>query len=245
MRRFLKALFSKNKPDPRRLSLIKELERKAGCRFRNLALLEHALTHRSHVALHRERSNERLEFLGDAVLGLIVCQHLFNIYPEKREGELTEVKSRLVSKAVLAERAEQIDLGKYLLMSESESRNGGRERQSILADGYEALIAAIYLDHGLTVARDFVKREILSDMETLISSEEAVNYKSLLQHETQGRDLGNLRYRLKAEQGPDHNKTFDIEVWIGRRKFGKGNGRTRKEAEQRAASAALVKLRSE
>jgi ribonuclease-3 len=244
LRRFLKELFSPHKPDPRRLSLIKELERKAECRFRNLPLLEHALTHRSHVALQRERSNERLEFLGDAVLGLIVCQHLFHIYPEKREGELTEVKSRLVSKAVLAERAQQMGLGKYLLMSESESRNGGRERQSILADGYEALIAAIYLDHGLKTVSKFVKREILSDMEKLISSEEAVNYKSLLQHETQGRSLGNLRYRLKAELGPEHNKTFDIEVWIGRKKFGKGNGRTRKEAEQRAASAALVKLRS-
>ena len=106
------------------------------------------------------------------------------------------------------------------------------------------MIAAIYLDHGLKTVREFVRREILSDMETLISSEEAVNYKSLLQHETQGRSLGNLHYRLKGEQGPEHNKTFDIEVWIGRRKFGKGNGRTRKEAEQRAASAALVKLRS-
>lgn len=206
--------------------------------------MEHALTHRSHVAPQRERSNERLEFLGDAVLGLIVCQHLFNIYPEKREGELTEVKSRLVSKAVLAERALRMGLGKYLLMSESESRNGGRERQSILADAYEALIASVYLDCGIKTVREFVRREILNDMEALISSEEAVNYKSQLQHETQGRNLGNLRYRLKAEQGPEHNKTFDIEVWIARKKFGKGNGKTRKEAEQRAASAALVKLRS-
>jgi ribonuclease-3 len=244
LRRFLKGLFSKNKPDPRRLSLILDLERKVGCRFRNLSLLEHALTHRSHVAPQRERSNERLEFLGDAVLGLTVCQHLFNVYPEKREGELTEVKSRLVSKAVLAERAREIDLGKYLRLSDSESRNGGRDRQSILADGYEALIAAIFLDHGLKTVREFVRREILDDMEKLISSEEAVNYKSQLQHETQGRSLGNLRYRLKAEQGPEHNKTFDIEVWIGRKKFGKGIGRTRKEAEQHAASAALVKLRS-
>jgi len=244
LRRFLREIFSKKKPDSLRRALIRELERKSGCRFRNVNLLEHALTHRSHVAPQRERSNERLEFLGDAVLGLIVCQHLFQIYPEKREGELTEVKSRLVSKAVLAERAQRIGLGKYMLISESESRNGGRERQSILADAYEALIAAVYLDCGLKSAREFVTRDILDDMETLFSSQEAVNYKSLLQHEAQGKNLGNLRYRLKAEQGPEHDKTFDIEVWIGRRKFGKGNGRTRKEAEQRAASTALVKLRS-
>lgn len=245
MRRFITEIFSRNKPDPVRKRLIRELEQRISCRFRRVDILEHALTHRSHVAPQRERSNERLEYLGDAVLGFIVCEHLYHTFPEKREGELTEVKSRLVSRAVLAERAQRINLGKYLSMSESESKSGGRERQSIIADSYEALIAALYLDRGLKMTREFVTREILSEMQALVSSEEAINYKSLLQQETQGNHRGNLRYRLKTERGPEHNKTFEIEVWIGRRKFGKGIGRTRKEAEQRAASTALVKLRSE
>jgi len=225
------------------------LEVRIDYHFRDLGLLEHALTHRSRA--HEDASggvidNESLEFLGDAVLGFVVADLLFKRYPRHSEGYKSKVKAGLVSSAALARLAEAIDLGRYLLLGRGEEKTGGRRKHALLADGYEALIAAIYLDGGIEAAQAF----ILSQFAPLVASagEEAADarytedWKSALQERLQAKGLGLPQYRLAAVEGPDHRRVFDVEVLVGGVAHGRATGRSKKDAEQQAAREALGRL---
>ncbi|HHL74010.1 MAG TPA: ribonuclease III [Bacteroidetes bacterium] len=216
-----------------------------GYRFTNPALLEQALKHRSILpALHQTRveSNERLELLGDAVLGLVVTEFLFNKYPDKEEGELTAMKSLLVSRKILAKIARTLTLGEFMLLSDSEVKSGGRNRISIIADAMESVIGAVYLDGGLENAKSFIVRNILGDYQAILSAEQHRNFKSILLEYTQSKNLGVPFYSICSEDGPDHNKVFTVEVKIQNKIVGRGVGNSKKRAEQSAAQDALAQL---
>ncbi len=228
------------------------LEARIGYEFRDLGLLEHALTHRSRA--HEDASggvldNESLEFLGDAVLGFVIAELLFRRFPTHSEGYKSKVKAGLVSAVSLARVAEDIDLGRFVLLGRGEEKTGGRQKHAILADGFEALIAAIYLDGGVKAAQEF----IVSLFGPLISTagDQAAeasfteDWKSALQEWVQAHGHGLPNYRLAAAVGPDHRKRFDIEVLVGGTVVGRALGRSKKEAEQQAARQALAKLKSE
>jgi ribonuclease-3 len=236
----------------RRLSeTVGPLEARIGYRFKDLGLLEHALTHRSRA--HEDASggvidNESLEFLGDAVLGFVIADMLFTRFPTHSEGYKSKVKAGMVSAAALARLAEQIDLGRFVLLGRGEEKTGGRQKHAILADCFEALIAAVYLDGGTAAARAF----IVSRFGPLIEAAgdraaEATftdDWKSALQEWLQAHTGGLPVYRLAAAEGPDHRKRFDVEVLVGDEVFGRASGRSKKEAEQLAAREALGRLRS-
>ena len=224
---------------------LEELQTKLQYKFSDSDLLVQALKHRSYVYAAEESSiasNERLEFLGDAVLDLIVTEYLYQKFPKKREGELTQIKSLLVSKVVLAERSNDFGLGEFLLLSKEETQAGGRKRTSIIGDAFEALLGAIYLDGGLQVAHDFVDRIILVYCDEILSNNTYLNFKSVLLEHTQSEGQGHPRYLVSAEEGPDHRKMFSVEVLIGGTPQGVGQGRSKKEAQQMAAKNALEKL---
>jgi ribonuclease-3 len=232
----------------RRLSdTLGPLERRIGYAFKDLGLLEHALTHRSRT--HEDASggvidNESLEFLGDAVLGFVIADLLFTRYPTHSEGYKSKVKAGIVSTVALARLAEAIDLGRYLILGRGEEKTGGRQKQAILADSFEALIAAVYLDGGVDAARTF----ILLMFRPLVAAggdraDEAAftdDWKSALQEWLQARGRGLPRYRLAATDGPEHRKRFDVEVVVGGTVLARASGRSKKEAEQQAAKAALL-----
>jgi ribonuclease III len=226
-------------------SQLRSLERRLGYRFKDPQVLVHALKHRSYVYARQERgldSNERLEYLGDAVLDLLVAEFLFRTYVSKREGELTEMKSQLVSRAVLAKRALDMDLGAFILLSPEEHRAGGGQQPSILSDAFEAVLGAIYLDGGLEAGRRFVENTVLVGFREVIDSEDFTNFKSKLLEHTQSLGHGHPKYLLQAEEGPDHCKLFSVEVVVTGEKVGDGQGRSKKEAQQMAAKAALQRL---
>lgn len=215
-------------------------------RFNNRELLEHALRHRSHTyAVNDDRtgSNERMEFLGDAVLNLVVTEFLYKNNPKKQEGILSQIKSLVVSKKILGKAADDIELGKHLYLSVSEEKSGGRKRLSIVADAFEALIAAIYLDGGLKNAAKFIENTILHDMDGFINDEKYINYKSLILEATQSLGLGMPVYSVVSESGPDHDKTFEMKVYIKEEEWGSGVGKNKKTAEQEAARCALSNKR--
>lgn len=223
----------------------RELAGTIGYRFRRQELLRQALKHRSYlpqVNEHRACSNERLELLGDAVLGLIVTEFLYRKFPEKEEGDITAAKSLLVSRKILTRIARKLDLGQFILMSDSEDHAGGRLRPSILADTYEALLGAIFLDGGLSRARRFIERTLLSEMDAILSEEQHRNFKSMLLEFSQSHNLGTPYYSVIAEEGPDHQKMFTVEVKIQNRTLGVGTGHSKKRAEQEAAQQALAQL---
>lgn len=218
------------------------LEEKLGYTFRDRSLLLHALTHSSYANEHRGSgltSNERLEFLGDSVLGMVVADYLFRIHPDMPEGELTRTRAALVCEGSLYEVAKALGLGGYLRLGKGEDAGGGRARPSILADATEAMLAAIYLDGGITAARTIIQKFILDK-----EREKAVDrdYKTALQELVQRTPGQNIVYQLVDEQGPDHARVFVMEVSVGGNPAGQGKGRTKKEAEQLAARAALEKL---
>ncbi|MDP2359240.1 MAG: ribonuclease III [bacterium] len=218
------------------------LETAIGYTFRQPELLHLALTHRSHSGQQtgpRVASNERLEFLGDAVLDLCVSHHLFLKYPEKKEGELTKLKSIIVSGPFLVRLAGEIGLGRHLLLSESEDRTGGRQRPSILEDAFEALLGAIYLDGGLPAAEDFIRRQVLEGLDLTQASRDNRNYKSLLLELSQSHGGGNPVYKVVEEVGPDHSKFFVVEVLVDDQPLGRGTGASKKKAEQAAAREGL------
>jgi ribonuclease III len=223
------------------------LEGRIGHRFRDPSLLERSLVHRSWAGQQsngaRVETNERLEFLGDAVLDLCISHYLFERFPRKKEGELTKYKSIIVSGKYLVRLAEEIGLGDYLRLSESEDRTGGRHRASILEDAFEALIGAIYLDGGMPAAEAFVRRHILDDLDLRQASRENRNYKSLLLELSQGRGTGTPVYRVVEELGPDHSKFFVVEVCLGELGIGRGTGASKKKAEQAAAREGLKLLK--
>jgi ribonuclease-3 len=210
--------------------------------FHDTDLLRRALTHRSFLGgeeAHGADSNERLEFLGDAVLELSVIEYLYQSYPDAREGEMTQKKSLLVSRSVLAERAERLGLGDFILLSTAEREAGGGERRSILADAFEAVLGALYLDGGLPAARAFVRHWLLRDSDRILGNTEMQNFKSILQERIQARLRLHPRYRVVSEEGPDHEKCFTVEVLVRSHVLGSGSGSNKKEAEQQAAQDAL------
>jgi len=222
-----------------------ELQLRIGYRFRDRGLLEHALTHKSRAAEDATggvADNESLEFLGDAVLGLVVADTLFHQYPGYNEGQKSKVKAAVVSTQTLARQAEEIRLGEHLILGRGEEKTGGRFKQALLADAYEALIAAIYLDGGLEAAAAFLRRELKPAIDAGSAQTFAPDYKSALQEKLQaiGRPLP--EYRLSGSEGPDHRKTFTIEVVVNGEVLGAAIGRAKKEAEQEAARLALARL---
>ncbi len=221
------------------------VEAKLGYEFRDRTLLGNALLHRSHIHVtgqDREQSNERLEFLGDAVLGLVANEELYHRYPDRSEGDLTKMKSLLVCGAHLSEVAIEFDLGANIRMSRSEAATGGRQRSSILADTTEALIGAVYLDGGLSPAREVIKRLVLKSADDVLERRSLRNYKSRLQELIQSRYKSPPRYKVVKVAGPDHNRVFQVSVSFNGEVLGLGEGRNKKTAEQQAARLALEKL---
>jgi ribonuclease-3 len=207
----------------------------------NWKLFLQALLHRSYLQFLGEQwsSNERLEFLGDAILNFIVAEHLFLTYPEMEEGELTKLRSRLVNRKILAQRAKDMHLSDYLLLSSSAAQSVDSGSESIIADAVESVIGAIYLDGGLEAARKFIYATLLKNTEVFNSAMADDNYKSTLLEYTQARSLGIPRYSVIHEEGPEHDRRFTIEVSIGAQSYGSGFGRSKKEAEQAAAARAI------
>lgn len=224
---------------------LRQLQRRLGYRFRRSQLLIHALKHRSYVYAqqgHGIDSNERLEYLGDAVLDLVVAEFLFREFDDQREGHLTQMKSLIVSRGTLADKARRLGLGRFVLLSFEERSAGGHEQPSILCDTFEAIVGAMYLDGGLQVVIGFAERWVLDDYEDLINHEDYVNFKSKLLERTQREGTGYPKYFVRAEEGPDHDKVFSVEVSITSEKLGWGRGRSKKEAQQMAARDALQRL---
>lgn len=223
--------------------MIKDLEEAIGYRFHNLSLLQNALTHSSYA---NERwhnsllSNERLEFLGDSVLGMLVAEYLFRNFPNRPEGELTRMRADMVCETTLAAAANRIGLGDYLLLGHGEEQGGGRSRDSILADAVESVIAACFLDGGLDAALNFIRQFIL--VEVPVTKLHNVDYKTQLQELVQQKKNQTLSYALVDESGPDHDKRFDVEVSLNGTVVGKGSGSSKKRAEQDAARAAIANL---
>jgi ribonuclease-3 len=225
---------------------MEELERSVGHRFRDPHLIERALTHRSAAAISGEASvhNEQLEYLGDAVLGMIVSEYLLRAFPHWSEGQLSKSRARLVNAASLYSAARRLGLSEHLRMGRGEEKTGGREKPALLADAFEAVVAAIYLDAGLEAASEFVGRALLH---AAIHAEgrglEQSDYKSALQEFLQARGLPVARYDVVRETGPDHQKKFWVQVSISGIAGATGEGSTKKEAEQSAAEQALERLR--
>lgn len=222
---------------------LKKLEAVIGYEFKNQRLLAHALTHSSYANekhWDKTKCNERLEFLGDAVLELLSSDFLFKNYPTMPEGEMTKLRASLVCEPTLAFCAEDISLGDYLLLGKGEDQTGGRKRPSVVSDAMEAMIGAIYLDGGLANAKEFVHRFILNDIE---HKQLFYDSKTILQEIVQAEYKDSLSYELLKEDGPDHNKTFEVCVKIGGRIIGRGTGRTKKAAEQVAAYHGICELK--
>ena len=219
-----------------------EFEKKIGYTFENPYLLVTALTHSSYSnekRLKKYKCNERLEFLGDAVLELISREYIFKENPQKPEGDLTRIRASYVCEPTLAACAREISLGDYLLLGKGEDRTGGRERDSILSDAMEATIGAVYLDGGFARAKEYVEAFVLRDIE---NKKLFYDSKTILQEIVQGRHLA-LAYQLVKETGPDHCKSFEVAVMINGKKIAVGTGRTKKKAEQSAAYEAILALR--
>ena len=230
---------------PELLQFVTGLQGLIGYRFRDPSLLVDALKHRSVLPLYgedRTRSNERLEFLGDAVLDFVVAEYFFHLFPTMAEGELTKLRSVIASGSVLVRAAQKINLGRYVLISPNEERTGGRERASILEDAFEALIGAVYLDGGRNAARDFIETHLLGNWKEVVQQREFVNYKSLLLEHVQAQQGGAPVYVLRDETGPDHLKHFIVEVIINGVVHGRGEGRSKKAAEQEAAYLTALQL---
>lgn len=221
---------------------MRDLEEKLGYRFKDIGLLEHAMTHSSYANEHRAAgitSNERLEFLGDSVLGMVVAEYLFSTHPNMPEGELTRTRAALVCETSLYEVARTLNLGRYLRLGKGEDAGGGRQRPSILADATEATLAAVYLDGGMESVIPIIRTYILDK-----EQEKAVDrdYKTALQELVQRHPGQAISYKLVWETGPDHARVFVMEVSVGGKPVGVGRGHSKKEAEQMSAKAALEKL---
>ena len=221
------------------------LEEKLGYHFTDRSLLENALTHSSYANEHKadgRTSNERLEFLGDSVLGMVTADYLYRAHPNLPEGDLTRTRAALVCEDSLVEVAQRLDLGAYLKLGRGEETGGGRERPSIVADAVEAVLAAVYLDGGIGSARKLIQRFILDKEEEKSASRD---YKTALQELVQRESGQVLGYQLIGAEGPDHAKIFSVEVDLNGVPIGRGKGRSKKEAEQNAAKAGIEKLRAE
>lgn len=223
--------------------MIKDLETAIGYRFHNISLLQNALTHSSYA---NERwhnsllSNERLEFLGDSILGMLVAEYLYRNFPDRPEGELTRMRADMVCEKTLAAVANSIHLGDHLLLGHGEEQGGGRTRDSILADAVESVIAASFLDGGMEAALQFIRRFIL--VQVPVTKLHNADYKTQLQELVQQKRNQLLSYQLVGESGPDHDKHFDVEVTLNGAVVGSGQGSSKKRAEQDAARNAIAVL---
>ena len=223
--------------------MIKDLEAAIGYKFKNIALLQNALAHSSYA---NERwhnslmSNERLEFLGDSILGMCVAEYLYCTFPDRPEGELTRMRADMVCEQTLANVAGRIGLGEHLLLGKGEEQGGGRTRNSILADAVESVIAASFLDGGMGAAKQFIQKFIL--VEVPVTKLHNVDYKTSLQELVQQKKNQVLTYALVGESGPDHDKHFEVEVSLNGKVVGLGSGSSKKRAEQDAARVAIESL---
>ena len=223
--------------------MIKDLETAIGYRFHHISLLQNALTHSSYA---NERwhnsllSNERLEFLGDSVLGMLVAEFLFHSFPNRPEGELTRMRADMVCETTLANAANVIGIGEHLLLGHGEERFGGRNRNSILADAMESVIAAAFLDGGIAAAKGIVEKFVLTEVP--VHKLHNADYKTALQELVQQKRNQTIVYTLAGESGPDHDKQFTVEVSLNGTVVGKGTGTSKKRAEQAAACAAMEQL---
>ena len=223
--------------------MINELEAAIGYRFRDITLLQNALTHSSYAneRWHDSlKSNERLEFLGDSLLGMVVAAYLYMAFPDRPEGELTRMRADMVCEQALAKIALQISLGEHLLLGNGEEQGGGRTRASILADAVESVIAACFLDGGMDACKDFVKRFVLCDVP--VTRLHNTDFKTALQELVQQKKNQILSYTLTGESGPDHDKRFTVAVSLNGSVVGEGIGSSKKRAEQEAARAAIEAL---
>lgn len=221
---------------------LQELEKKIGYTFQNKSLFQQAIMHSSYANerhLNKLECNERLEFLGDAVLELVSSEFLYEKHPEMPEGNMTKTRASMVCEPTLAYCAGDISLGDFLLLGKGEEITGGRKRDSVVSDALEALIGAIYLDGGFTNAKEFINRFILNDME---HKKLFFDSKTILQEIVQGQFEEALNYQLIREDGPDHNKNFEVAARIGEQEIGRGCGRTKKAAEQLAAYNGILKI---
>ena len=224
---------------------MQELEKKLNYTFRNPALLAEALSHSSYANEHRAEklnSNERLEFLGDSVLGFVTAEFLFAGHPDMPEGDLTRIRAALVCEQSLYEAAKQLELGQFLRLGRGEDAGGGRQRTSILADAMEAVFAAVYLDGGIGEASQLIHRVLLDVEKEGVVEERRKDFKTALQELVQRQADQVLTYRMAGESGPDHAKVFSAEVLLNGNVLGSGSGRSKKEAEQAAAKSALQVL---
>jgi len=214
--------------------------------IRDAGLLRQALTHTSYSNEHRvpgSSSNERLEFLGDAVLELVMSDHLYRSFPRLSEGELTELRARVVCEAALAKQARRLGLGELLRLGRGEEAAGGRTRPSLLADAFEAVVGAVYLEGGLPAAQRFILAQLGATVAASAQAGANTNFKSMLQEFVQGQGRAAPVYRLLAERGPDHAKEYEVAALVDGREVGRGSGRRKQEAEQEAARHALLRLR--
>jgi len=221
---------------------LKKLENQLNIHFKDINILKTAFIHRSYLNEHTEEKlphNERLEFLGDSVLGLVVSQHLYRLYPNHPEGDLTNYRSSLVNAKMLSLAAANLNLGSYLYLSKGEEVTGGRKRQYILANTYEALVGAIFVDAGLEKASEFIQSSLLPSLEEIIEKKLYKDFKSILQERAQEQLSVTPVYRVVEESGPDHAKTFKIAVFLAGKKTAEGVGNSKQSAEQKAAEMAL------
>ncbi len=223
-----------------------ELETSIGYKFKDIGFLENALTHSSYSnenKIYKRINNERLEFLGDSVLGIVVSRYIYKEFPNYPEGDLSKLRAQVVCEDMLNEIAVKHDVGKYLVLGKGEETTGGRDRKSILADAVEAIIAAIYLDGGLESADVFILDNLKDNINTLVKGKIFSDYKSYLQEYLQSQNSSNrIKYVVTNEEGPDHDKIFYVDLLVNKKKFGEGSGKSKKVAEQNAAKEALVKL---
>ena len=223
--------------------MIKDLEIAIGYQFKNITLLQNALSHSSYAneRWHDSlKSNERLEFLGDSILGMVTAEYLYRNFPQRPEGELTRMRADMVCERALASMAERIELGQHLLLGHGEEAGGGRNRDSILADAVESVIAACFLDGGMEAARNFINTFVLTEVP--VQKLRNADYKTALQELVQQKKNQVLAYVLVGESGPDHDKQFQVEVKLNGRVVGTGVGKSKKRAEQMAAQAAMEAL---
>lgn len=223
--------------------MIKDLETAIGYRFKNITLLQNALAHSSYAneRWHDSlKSNERLEFLGDSILGMVVAEYLYRNFPDRPEGELTRMRADMVCETSLAAVADKIGLGEHLLLGHGEERFGGRQRASILADAVESVIAACFLDGDMEAARSFITKYVLTEVP--VKQMHNADYKTALQELVQQKKDQALSYELIGESGPDHDKQFQVRVLLNGTPIGEGVGRSKKRAEQDAAHNALSAL---
>ena len=213
--------------------------------IKNKKLLEEALTHRSYLNEVKEKvpSNERLEFLGDSILSLVVSTHLFTNYPQFNEGKLTNLRSLLVNTKMLAEIAKECELGSKLRLSKGEEESGGRKNQSLLADTFEAYVGALYLDQGIDEVKKFINFTVIPKADEFIQTNMLKDPKSMLQEYVQSKKQGSPQYKVSLEEGPAHARKFTVAVYVNEELLGKGLGKSKQEAEEKAAEGALKSLK--